>query len=190
MEYKKKSLKNYKYKYDNSYITLALDYLTYFIEKNDTNTINGEYQLYIAVNLGDISYLHTHLHIINNLVNVNDDATSYLLDKSKSLLLKLPIFKEKEFDETVQLFLDKIKICIESGEYLSSNISPYRVGNEPIIIPKPFAFGRKEDVKRLYSRFIEYAGETEKKLLSEAESRLQGGTSRRRGRGRGDRGRK
>jgi hypothetical protein len=164
---KKKRLKNYKYEYDNSYISLAIDYLTYFIEI--THTIDGEYKLYIAVNLGDISYSNTHLHIVNSLVN--DKATSYLLDKNNSFLLKLPKFKEENLNKAVIDFLNKVKVGIEGGEYLSSNILPYREGDKPIIQLEPFAFTRNEDVDGLYKRFIDYA--------SKNDHIFQGGSKRR-----------
>jgi hypothetical protein len=160
-------LQNYKKKYDNSYLLLVVDQLKYFEDKDIKSTIKGEYRAYIAVNFGNLSYLH----IINPLVADNSKETPYLKDKNNSFLLRLPMFKEKGNDAVVLEFLTKMKKAIENGNYISNDIFPYREGNKPIIKLEPFAFTRHDDVDELYKIFIEYA--------SKNDHIFQGGSKRR-----------
>ena len=161
-------LQNYKKEYDNSYLLLVIDQLKYFEDNDIKNTIKGEYNAYIAINLGNLSYLH----IINHLVNDNSKETPNLKDKKNSFLLRLPMFKEEDKDAIVLEFLTKIKNGIESGNYISNDIFPYREGNKPIIKLDPFEFNRTDDVNELYSRFIEYA--------SKNDNIFQGGSNQKR----------
>ena len=154
-------LQNYKNRYDNSYLLLVVDQLKYFEDNNIKNTIKGEYRAYIAINFGSLSYLH----IINHLVNDNSKETPYLKDKDNSFLLRLPMFKEKDKDAIVLEFLTKIKIGIESGNYISNDFFPYREGNKPIIKLDPFYFKRIDDVNGLYKSFIEYASKNDNIFL-------------------------
>ncbi len=161
-------LQNYKNKYDNSYLLLVVDQLKYYEDDNIKNTIKGEYRAYIAINFGNLSYLH----IINPLVTDKSNKEPYLKDKNYSFLLRLPMFKEGDKDATVLEFLIKIKKSIEKGNYISNDIFPYRKGNKSIIKLEPFYFKRNDDVDGLYSKFIEYA--------SKNDNILQGGTKRQR----------
>jgi hypothetical protein len=171
-------LLNYKNKYDNSYLLLVVDQLKYFEDNDIKSTIKGEYRAYIAVNFGNLSYLH----IINPLVADNSKETPYLKDKNNSFLLRLPMFKEKGNDAVVLEFLTKMKKAIENGNYISNDIFPYREGNKPIIKLEPFYFKRNDEVDGLYKRFIEYA--------SKNDNIFQGGSKRRQRRRRRRRGRK
>ena len=82
------------------------------------------------------------------------------------------MFKEKDKDAIVLEFLTKIKNGIESGNYISNDIFPYREGNKSIIKLDPFEFNRTDDVNELYSRFIEYA--------SKNDNIFQGGSNQKR----------
>jgi hypothetical protein len=161
-------LQNYKKKYDNSYLLLVRDQLEYF--EDNKITIKGEYRVYIAINFGNLSYLH----IINPLVTDIRKETPYLLEMNNSLLLRLPMFKDEHKDKNdyVLEFLDKIKKGIESGNYISNDIFPYRKGNDPIIQLTQFEFNINENVNILYAKFMKYA--------SENSNIFQGGTKQKR----------
>jgi hypothetical protein len=116
--------------------------------------IIGEYNYYISINLGNMQ-----LRIINSILADNiDNNVSYLENKENSFIIRLPIFKNVDYNDKIKIFMQKIgeelgklgKIG-KLGEY--DYKFPCRENNKKIIDLPPFDFDMNEDAKVVFERF-------------------------------------
>jgi len=123
--------------------------------------IIGEYNCYISINLGNMQ-----LPIINSILADNiDNNVSYLENKKNSFIIRLPIFKNVDYNDKIKIFMQKIgeelgklgKIG-KLGEY--DYKFPCRQNNKKIIDLPPFHFSMNENAEKVFERFEEeYAKE-------------------------------
>jgi hypothetical protein len=116
--------------------------------------IIGEYNCYISINLGNMQ-----LRIINSILADNiDNDVSYLENKKNSFIIRLPIFKNVDYNDKIKIFMEKIGKELSKlgkigklGEY--DYKFPCRENNKKIIDLPPFHFSMNEKAEEVFERF-------------------------------------
>ena len=143
-------------------------------EKYRTNSIIGEYNIYISINLEDIllPIINTIPHMSklgwiaklkkNMLRRKEFDDFPEIINYDNSFILRLPIFKEQVKADIVLNALAEIGTQLKEGTIINDTEFPYRKDNKDgerwneIMVLPPFNFDIDEDADVVLERFKEY----------------------------------